>query len=275
MYTLLTAVGLTLFLIFAPMVVGLGAKWTVVPGILIGIVAFVWMSRRVARRVEAVSQASEAEMAALQQIAQRPGPGAQAAMASKFDRAIEILQRGLVFARWQIGVATMLNARIGALMFSRSLVLPKANLAEAIPYLEKALVKGQKARLMHALWPVWAMLAVAYYKGRKDLPAARKVFDNALKVVKKESLLWSMYAWILWKENLLDDAIAVMARGKEVLPDDKKLTENLTALQNRKNMKMRSYGESWYQFGLEKPKMAGMQPQMAHPRARAGGLRRR
>lgn len=276
MYTIFLALGVTLLTILLPLPFGLGPVWTTLPGIILGVLSFVWVNRRVARRVESVVQAADAELAGLQQLAQRPGPGTQAAMARRFDNAVELLKRGFIFAKWQVGVTTMLNARIGMLLFMRWMVLGQGGLSEAIPYLERSRIKGKKARLLAAMWPAWAMLAVCYYKGRKDLSAARAVLEDAVGVAGKESVLWGLYAWILWSEDQLDDAIAVLARGKAALPDDPRITENLTALQNRKPMKMRAYGEQWYQFGLEKPKMAGVQPQMPHPRMKGrGGVRRR
>lgn len=282
MYTLYLSLGVGLFVALVPLVFGVGIGWTFLPGMIVGVLAFVWTNRRVAKRVEAVTQAADAEMAALQGLAQRPGKNTAAAMANRFDRAVEVLKRGFMFEKWQIGVSTMLNARIGTLLFTKWLVMQQvpdakskgSGLADAIPYLEKARLKGRKAQLLQALWPAWAMLAVAYYKGRKDLDGAVRVLEDAVKVAKKQGMLWSLYAWILWKEERLDDAIAVLARGKEAAADDKNLGENLTALQNRKKMNMRGYGEQWYQFGLERPKMAGMQPQMGHPRMRGGARRR-
>ena len=122
----------------------------------------------------------------------------------------------------------------------------------------------------------WAMLAVAYYKGKKDLDGAIKVLEETVKVAKKNGLLWSLYAWILVQEKRNDAAIDVLARGKAAAPDDNYLAENLTLLQNGKALKMKSYGEQWYQFGLEMPPgaAAAMQPKMGHPRMR-GGMRRR
>ena len=275
MYSLYLSLAISTFIIGVPMLFGAGnAKWSVLPGILLGVLSFVWVNRRVAKRVEAVTQAADAEMANLQQVAQR-GAGAQGAMEQHFDRAIEILKRAFIFEKWQIGVTTMLNARIGMLLFMRWMLLKKGGLAEAIPYLEKSRVKGAKGKLLGALWPAWAMLAVAYYRGKKDLDRAVQVLEDTVGVSKKEGLLWSLYAWILWKEKRRDDAINVLARALKILPDDKRIAENLKQLQNGKKMRMKDYGEQWYQFGLEQPKMAGMKPQMAHPRARAGGMRRR
>lgn len=274
MYTLLSALGVALFIAIVPTLFGVGAEWTVLPGVFVGVGGFIWMSRRISKRVEAVTAAADKEMANLQQIAQKGGPNAQAAIVQRFDRSVEILKRGFTLEKWQIGVSTMLNARIGMLLYSKAVLLPQgkgggARISEAIPYLEAARVKGAKGKLLSGMWPAWAMLAVAYYKGEKNVDKAVSVFEAVVKIAPKEGLLWSMYAWILNKEKRLDDAIAVLARGKDA-SEDKRVTENLAALQNRKKMNMRAFGEQWYQFGLEQPKAARMQPRMGHPRARAG-----
>lgn len=275
MYTVYLALGLCLFISIVPALLGLSAVWTVPLGLLLGIASFVWINRRMAKRVEAVTAAADAELANLQQIAQRPGPATQVAIGKKFDNAVELLKRGFVFEKWQVGVGTMLNARIGMLLFTKWLVTRKSPVADAIPYLERSRIKGKKARLLQALWPAWAMLAVAHYKGRKDLDAARAVLEDTVVVARKQGLLWNLYAWILWNEKQLDDAVDVLARGKEAAPDDPHVAENLNALQNQKKPSMRGYGEQWYQFGLEQPRaVAAGGPRMGHPRMRATSRRR-
>lgn len=286
MYTVYSAIGVALFIALVPLAFGISPAWTVLPGILIGIFAFVWMNRRIARRVEAVTQAADREMAKMQQVAQR-GPQGQAAMFRCIDTAVELLERGFAFQKWQVGIGTMLNARIGMLLYTRWLLgqqvaaaggrKPESGgLAQAIPYLEKSRVKGAKAKLLSALWPAWAMLAVAYYKGRKDPDAALAVLAETEKIAKKNGIVWSLHAWILEREKRVDEAIDVLARGKAAAPDDQHIVENLQLLQNGKPMRMRGYGEQWFQFGLEMPKaLAQMQQQrMGHPRMRAGGRRR-
>ena len=276
MYSLYLALFIAGFVFGVPTLIDAGyAKWWALPAMASGVFSFVWVNRRVAKRVEAVTQAADREMASLQQVAQRgQSPQVKVAMDAHFDRAIEVLKRGFIFEKWQLGVSTMLNARIGMLLYMRWMLLKKGGLTEAIPYLERSRVKGKKGRLLAALWPAWAMLAVAYYRGKKDLEKATGVLEDTVSIARKEGLLWSLYAWILWKEKRQDAAIEVLARALKAAPDDKRVAENLRALQNNKKMKMRDYGEQWYQFGLEQPKMAGMKPQMSHPRARAAMRRR-
>lgn len=273
MYTVLTALFLGLFVTLVPWALGASLGWTLLPGILIGVFAFVWINRRIAKRVEAVTKAADAELQGLQQIAQRKG--GQQAIAAKFDRAIGLLKQGFMFQKWQVGVGTMLNARIGMLYYTRWMLAQQmgakkdsSDLKEAIPFLENSRIKGKKAKLLKALWPAWAMLAVAHYRGRGDVDAAIPVLEDTVGIANKEGLLWNLYAWILWKEKRLDDAVDVLARASQAVPDDKRVANNLSLLQNKKGMQMRDYGEQWYQFGLELPKMAGMKPRMGHPRMR-------
>ena len=91
---------------------------------------------------------------------------------------------------------------------------------EALPYLEGAYIRGIKARLLSALWPAWAMLAVTYYRSDKTEEAV-EVLEHAVKVSKKTGLLWSLYAWLLWKKKRTDEALAVLVRGTAAAEDDR------------------------------------------------------
>ena len=104
--------------------------------------------------------------------------------------------------------------------------------------------------------------------------AVRHVRRDAIEHLKKEPMPWQIYAWLLWKGDERDAAISVLARAKDAMPDDEAIRDNLVALQNGKKMSMSSYGDLWYQFALEEPKMPQM-PRMPHPRTRAASSRRR
>jgi len=265
MYTILISLMISVACVILPAwVLDWSPKWTVLPAFALGVAAFVWLSRRISRRFEALNQAADRELQALQQLgqqmAQRPTMRNPLLLVQRLDAAVAIFRRGFFLEKW---------------LFSKPQLMPDAPVGECIPYLEKALVKGRKAQLMSNLWPAWAMLGIAYYKqDKKNLARVRGVFDACLAHVRKEPLFWQIYAFVLVGEDDVDAAIAVLARAKEVLPDDAALAENLTALQNRKKMNMRPYGELWYQFGLELPKIA-QPPRMPHPRARGGFARRR
>ena len=73
-------------------------------GIIISVVAFVWISRRVAKRVEAVTQATQQEMAKAQNIAQnffmrgKQREGTEV-LHRAIDAAVATLRTGLLFRK--------------------------------------------------------------------------------------------------------------------------------------------------------------------------------
>ena len=71
-------------------------NWIVLPGMILGFVTFFWSSRRVSKRVEAVTQKADQEMAKAQAVSQRA-----ALSAGDHDQAIDasvtILKTRLVF----------------------------------------------------------------------------------------------------------------------------------------------------------------------------------
>lgn len=293
MYTIYLSIAVATVVAVLPALFGVSVAWTVLPGLIFGVLAFIWVNRRMAKRVEAVTRAADAEINALQQVAAKAPTtpqqlkAMQATAAARIDAAVHILQQGFLFQKWQLGVTTMLNARIGMLLFTRWAQLQTGSPTDAIPYLRRSVVRGKKGRLLSALWPAWAMLAVCEYKGNADLDAAIKVLEDAVVVARKEGLLWALYAWILAESDRIDAAIDVLARARSGTNGDERVVTNLVALQNGKKMSMREYGEQWYQFGLEKPKAAAMspqqqrlmqqqvpQPRMGHPRMRGRGGRR-
>ena len=232
MYTLILSSVLGTLTAVVPILFGVSSSWTILPGIIISVVAFVWISRRVAKRVEAVTQAAQQEMAKAQNIAQnffmrgKQREGTEV-LHRAIDAAVATLKTGLLFRKWQLGVTSMLNAQIGMLLFQKAGVLMqtgqktglKAAYKAAIPYLEASQVTGAKAKLLQQLWPAWAMLAVAHYRTDGGIDSAVEVLENAVKVSPKSGLLWSLYAWLLYKSKRLDDAIGI-TRGKEKAEDD-------------------------------------------------------
>ena len=281
MYTLFTAIVVGLLCAVVPLFFGVSATWTFLPSFFVTIAAFVWINRRVGKRVEALTKQADAELAHAQTVASRSGGKAGSIMLRGIDSSIGKLKAALVFSKWQLGLHSMLNARIGMMLYTKTVVLAQANkkaaipetLREALPYLEAAQVSGLKARLLSALWPAWAMLAFANYRLKKDLSEVTAILEKAVTSAPKNGVLWSMYGWLLAKEDRLDDAVSVLARGVEAAQDDPHLKENYQLVQNRKKPKMKAYGEQWYQFGLEQPRVA-TGPRAAHPRMKATGRRR-
>jgi tetratricopeptide (TPR) repeat protein len=222
MYNLLIslAIGLAVALALA-LGTNLGAVAAIFPGLLAASVAYFVLARRTFKKVEAIFEVVQRE-----------------AQAQKLDKAVQTLQGGFVLAPWQFLVASQLHAQIGMLLYIQK------DVDGARPHLEKAFSRH---------WIARGMLGAARYR-KRDVAGATKVLEEAVKVNKKEGVLWSLYAWILEKEGRHEEAIRVLGRGAAANPSDEKLKAGVQTLQNGKKLKLgKIYQEQWFQFRLEDP----------------------
>lgn len=152
------------------------------------------------------------------------------------DGAIEVLKQGYKYKWIHPFVSSQIDAQIGTMYYY------KKDYDTAFDYLKKGLSSHYIAK---------GMLAIIYMK-RKNIDKMIESFEIAVKAASKESLIWALYAYCLNKIGKRDDAIAVINKGLKKLPEDERLLTNLKALQNRKPMKMKVYGEMWLQFMLDR-----------------------
>jgi len=221
------AAGILTGLIVA-MTTRLGVVAAVLPGTVVAVAAYLVLVRRSWKQLEAIFDAVQKEL-----------------QSQRFDKALQILQGGFRLAPWQFLVASQLHSNIGILLFV------KGEDDAALPHLEKSFTRN---------WIAQAMLGVARYRAR-DLAAALKIFEGAVKVNKKEGLLWQVYAWVLEKEGRHEESIAVLGRAAAANPADEKLKSSLQALQNGKKLKLgKLYAEQWFQFRLEAVPQTLLQP---------------
>lgn len=204
---------------------GLGTSFgwaaAVLPGVIVALVAYVLLARRILKRLEVLFDAMQREV-----------------QARRVDKAIQTLEGGFTLARWQFMVAAQLHSNIGILHYL------KQDFDAAQPHLERSFARN---------WIARGMLGANRYRHR-DLAGARTVFEDAVKANKKEGVLWAVYAWTLEKEGQHDEAIAVLGRAAQANPSDEKLKASLQALQNGKKLKLgKLYEEQWFQFHLEAP----------------------
>jgi tetratricopeptide (TPR) repeat protein len=213
------------------------SPWLSAPaGILVGIGLFIYLGRRT--------------QAQLEKIFNRAG---ELLKKQQFDPAIEVIKEGYKLGPWQFLVKGSIDGQIGVIQYLR-----KKN-EEAEPLLRSASSQHYIAK---------AMLAILQWK-RGEKVEARASFDAALKSGKKESLLYAVYAYFLNEIHERDAAIAVLNRGLKVCEGDDRLLTNRNLLQNNKAMKMKVYGEQWYQFMLEKPMVRQEPPPFARISKRA------
>jgi tetratricopeptide (TPR) repeat protein len=171
------------------------------------------------------------KISALMEVAQRD------IQAGRLDKAVKTMETGFKYAPWQLFIKEQLNAQIGTVLYL------KRDFAAAFEYLQKSFVRH---------WMAQGMLAICYMKRNKPGKMI-EIFDRATSASRKEPLLWNLYAWCLEHVGEKDKAIAVLEKGIKKTGGDEHLQANLEALREGKKMKMRVYGDMWYQFHLEKP----------------------
>ena len=219
------AAGLLAFLLFY--LTGIAHAWgSVLPGVAAFLGAFILLGRRTGKQLEAVMATVQKEM-----------------QARKPEKAVEILQQSFPLARWQFGIASSLNANIGALLYVQK------KFDEAEVYLRK----GASAPFLK-LWLAQAMLGANAYR-KKNYAEMERILDGAMKSSKNESLLYAMYAWCEAQRGEKKKAIEILQKGVTENPSDEKLKTLLQRAQNDKRLKMDVFGEQWWQFWLETPPM--------------------
>ena len=198
---------------------------------------FVLLSRRTMKQVMAIIETAGKDL-----------------QGQRFEKAVRELKDALKYAKWQVYVEGQVNSQIGMIYYL------KRDFSNAFPYLEKSFFKN---------WAAMGMLAICYMKRqKKDKMIA--TFDKAVVGSPKESLLWNLYAYCLAECGDMTQAREVIEKGLKKLPGDAPLTENLENLKQGKKMKMRSFGDMWFQFHLES--MAAIQK---HQMASMGGRMQR
>ncbi len=212
---------------------GFGWVAVIVPGVLAAAIAYVALNLRAQKRLTARIEAAIAE-----------------AQSRRFDRAIQLAKGALEFAPWLFGTRAAVSALIGQFLWW------KDDKDAAVPYLETA---------APAQWPARVMLAIARWR-KRDIAGMKKVFEESLKARgnNKQGLLWCAYGWLLEKESLHDEAVAVLGRAVSANPTDEKLKTALQSLQNGKRLKVGKLYAEWFNFGVEAP------PQMMPPGFRPG-----
>lgn len=211
--------------------------WIAMPlGITTGIALYIYLGRQIQKQLE--------------QIFTRAG---ELLKKQKFDPAIAVMKEGYALAPRQFMVKGSIDGQIGVIQFLRQ------KHDEAEPLLKAASMNHYIAKVM---------LGILQWK-RGEKKACRTTLELALKAGKKESVLYGVYAWILTEMKDRDKAIQVLGTGLKYCKGDERLQSNLTLLQNNKPLKMKVFGEQWYQFMLERPMIRQEPPPYARVSKRA------
>jgi len=238
MYNLLisavAAVAVLLILLFGFKLVWWGSLLIALP---VFLAVFVLFSRITMKKVSAAIEAAGKDL-----------------QGQRFEKAIRELKDALQYGKWQIYVGGQLNAQIGMIYYM------KRDFSNAFPFLEKAFFKN---------WAAMGMLGICYINRQKN-DKMIATFEKALQWSSKESLFWNLYAYCLVECGETGKAKEALEKGLKKLPGDIHIKENLENLQQGRKMKMRHYGDMWYQFHLES--VAALQK---HQMAAMGGRMQR
>ncbi|CAH2030207.1 hypothetical protein [Trichlorobacter ammonificans] len=193
--------------------------WALLIALVISTVAFVVASRIIMKKVMAALELAAKDL-----------------QGQRFEKAIRGMKDVLRFAPWQIYLSEQVNSQLGMAYYV------KRDFSNAFPHLEKAFFKN---------WVAMSMLAICYLK-RQKRDKMEKTFEKTVQWNGKESLLWNLYAYCLAEEcGDRSKAKEVLERGLKKLPGDPHITDNLENLATGGKIKMRSFGDPWYQFHLE------------------------
>lgn len=242
MYNLLIAIGAGLVGFLAFYATGaINAFGSSLIGTLVFGAAYFFLARRTLKQLEFIMLDAQRELTAARQ--------GNTLNQARVDAGLARIREGFALSKWQFLVEGQVHAQLGMILF----MLQKFD--DAKPHLEKSFSRIPQAR---------AFLAVLHYKA-KNGEAMIRAFEEAVGAEKKNSLIWSAYAWCLRESGLREKALEVLGRGVKENPNDPKLKDNQLALQNNERLRMKPYGQEWWAFHLEPPPMdfipAGMRPQ--------------
>ena len=156
-------------------------------------------------------------------------------LANRGEKAVKELQEGLKYGAWQIYVKPQIYSQIGTIYYL------KRDFKEAIPFLEKGFVRN---------WVSMSMLAITYMKKNKTSKMV-ETFGKAVSGNRKEPMVYAVYAFCMDRIGERGKAIEVLKKGAAKTSDER-LQENMALLEAGKKMKMKGFGDMWYQFHLEK-----------------------
>src|SRR5262245_42644255 len=177
----------------------------IAPGIVTVVGAMILIMRTVGKKVEPTVQEAQRHI-----------------QGGRRELGLKSLKQALVYKAWHPLLAGQIHAQIGALEYAGG------NYEAAIVELEKASPRP---------WEAKAFLGCAYFK-KHDEKGLKKAFETAVRVGKKESLVWTLYAWCMVARGKKDEAAEILKRALKENPTDQRLQNNLELVQQGKKLKV-------------------------------------
>ena len=188
--------------------------------VLVSIVAFIVISRVMARRVEP-------QFVGVQRMIQ----------SGQTQLAIQTLEELMPLSRWQILLKGQIHAQIGLLSYASG---DEAKAAEHLPQAGYRATEAQMA---------WA--ALSYRNGKKN--QAYEALETAIRAAKKQIMPYHVWAWMKLKDGDKEKAMDKLLAAEKVEKSNESTIENLDRLRNGKKLNMKRFGMAWFGLQLEKP----------------------
>jgi len=185
------------------------------PAILVLLVTYFLLARRTSNRLQAVMEAA-----------------GKAAQRQKLDEARRLLEEARPLGRWQFLVESQVEAQLGALDYILR------DFKSARPHLEKAFSRN---------WMAQGMLAAIDFRDG-DVEAAAKRMEKVNLFARKEALYWGLYAYLHAESRQPEKALEILGRALKLLPRNEALKGMQQAVSNRKKLRMKDFGDTWYTF---------------------------
>jgi tetratricopeptide (TPR) repeat protein len=185
------------------------------PAVIVLVVTYYLLARRTSSRLQAIMEAA-----------------GKAAQRQKLDEARKILESARPLGRWQFLVEAQVEAQLGALDYILR------DFAAARPHLQKAFSRN---------WMAQGMLAAIDFRDG-NIDAAAKRLEKANLFARKEALYWGLYAYIYAEGKRQDEALVILGRALKLLPQNEALKGMQQAVSNRKKLRMKDFGDTWYTF---------------------------
>jgi tetratricopeptide (TPR) repeat protein len=201
---------------------GLWKTWQmgIVLTLVVGLIAFILISRALAKRVEPRFMAIQKQI-----------------QAGQTQLAIRQLEEMMPLCRWQVLLKGQIHAQIGMLAYA----IGDEN--RAATHLEKSSMRASEARL--------TLAALEYRRGHTS--QAREILELAIRASKKQILLYHVQAWMCAKDGDREAAINKLLECEKIESSNDSTAENLQRLRNGKKLNMKRFGMSWFGLQLEKP----------------------
>ncbi|MDA3813490.1 MAG: hypothetical protein PF570_04475 [Candidatus Cloacimonetes bacterium] len=203
--------------------------FSILIAVIVSLVAFFILTKKTMKELETLNE--KAQIAIYSQ---------------KFERAIKIYESGLVLRKKSPFIAGQIYGMIGMLYFMRR---------------DNKNAKSNLQKSSSLNWVSKGMLGVIYMHEKNPIEM-EKVFKNMVSAGKKEGLAWALYAYCLDKINKKEEAIKILEEGNKKLKEvDDRIKSNILELRNGRRMRMKAFGDPWYQFMLENPPRKRMMQQ--------------